>query len=203
LKRILLFIIFIVLNLNSFSQYIFYRNKLDLSGSLFIYEVFRFNEIEDAGWADNGKGYGFGFNYCRRIRYNIWVHSGIHYLYGSNDYYSSPGSSSVPQISLKQNAHIFQFPLRLGYHFLFNDLLYLRSGLTIDYQLNKKEGIYIDDQSGIGFSLEGGLEMELEHNFHINLGPEIQVLSLIPFNQEKHQQHFAILRFNIIFGYDL
>jgi len=47
------------------------------------------------------------------------------------------------------------------------------------------------------------LEMELEHNLHINLGPEIQVLSLIPFNQEKHQQHFAILRFNIIFGYNL
>lgn len=61
----------------------------------------------------------------------------------------------------------------------------------------------MDDQSGIGFSMEGGLEMELEHNFHINLGPEIQVLSLIPFNQQKHQQHFALLRFNIIFGYNL
>jgi hypothetical protein len=81
--------------------------------------------------------------------------------------------------------------------------LYLRSGLTIDYQFNNKEGTYIDDQSGIGFSMEGGLEMELKHNLHINLGPEIQVLSFIPLNQEKHQQHFAILRFNIIFGYNL
>ena len=202
MKGLTVYILFIIINLNSFSQYISNRNKLGISGSIFVNEVFRFQEIEGAGWIDNGKGFRLGFDYSSRIRYNLWIHSGIHYLHASNDYYSAPINPSIPQISLKQNTNLFQFPICLGYHFLFNEMLYFRTGLTIDYQFNKKEDLFIDNQTGIGYSLEGGIKLDLENDLHINLGPEIQVLSIIPFNPGKHHQHFAIIGFNIVMGYE-
>ncbi|MCK5823551.1 MAG: outer membrane beta-barrel protein [Bacteroidales bacterium] len=104
-----------------------------------------------------------------------------------------------PQIIQNQKSKIVQIPIRIRYD-LFN-WLYIKGGLTIDKQTNNIDGEYIDNQSGIGFSFVGGIDLKLTDKIRFNIEPEIGISSLIPFKGDDYQQHFLNKGINLSFGY--
>jgi hypothetical protein len=161
--------------------------------------VFRFSEIEGAGYADNGEGVRFGLQYSKLINNKIWLNTGFGYLRTSNVYHGANIGPMEPQIIQTQESNIIQIPVRIRYDLL--NWLYFKSGLTFDFQTNNKEGINVDNQSGIGFSLVGGIDLKLSESLRFNIEPEFGFSSLIPFNGDDYQQHFILTGLNLNFGY--
>lgn len=175
------------------------KNQIDLSGYLFINNVFRFSEIEGAGYADNGEGLRFGITYNRKISERFWINSGVNYMRTSNVYHGAIISPMEPQIIQSQTSEIVQVPLRIRYDII--NWFYIKTGLTIDNQFNNKEGKYVDNQTGIGFSFAGGVDFKISDLIYFNIEPEFGITSLIPFNTDDYQQHFLLTGINLNIGY--
>lgn len=198
MKTIILVLSLSFVSIVSFSKSVF-KNQFDLSGYIFINNVFRFTEIEGSGYTDNGEGIRLGLNYNRRVINRLWITSGINYLHISNIYHSPFSGQPDPQIIKNQKSQIIQVPIRIRYNIL--RWLYFKTGLTFDYQFNNRDGMYIDNQSGIGFSLLSGINLKISEQIIINIEPEFGISSLIPFNSDKYQQHLIMAGVNINMGY--
>lgn len=198
MKQSLIFIFLLTLALNAVSQDS-KDQQIDAFGMVFINDVFRFQSVDGAGHVDNGEGYSLGLEYSKRITGKIWINFGFSYLKVSNLYHEAIINPMEPQGTYKQQTKLLQFPLRIRYDIL--KWLNMKSGLTIDQQLNHKEGRCIDNQSGIGFSLVGGVNLISNDAFILNLEPQLGLTSLIPFERTTFQQHFLTTGIRLNMGY--
>lgn len=198
MKKLLISLIILTVGITTYSQSD-NNNQIDLSGYVFINNVFRFSKIVGVGSVDNGEGYRFGIQYSKLITEKIWINTGFGYLKTSNVYHGAYIGPMESQIIQSQESNIVQIPIRIKYDLL--NWLYFKSGLTIDFQTNNKEGINVDSQSGIGFSLVGGIDLKLSETVHFNIEPELGVTSLIPFNGDDYQQHIMLLGINFNIGH--
>ena len=185
-----------LLSFASISQVDTKRNQIDILGNYFQNDVARFTELNGVGSVDDGKGYCFGINYSRKVANKLWVNSGINYLKTSNDFNPAPTGEPRPTIE-DIESKLLRIPVKIRYDIL--KWFYLKTGLTVDYQFNNLSGKYIDNQSGIGYSLSAGINLNLSELIYFNIEPELGITSLIPFNSERYQQHFLIsgVNFNI------
>lgn len=197
MKGLFFFILILTIGLTTYSQE--QSNEIDLSGYIFTNNVYRFSEIEGAGYADNGEGYRFGLQYSRLIADKFWINTGFGYLKTSNIYHGAIIGPTESQIIQSQESNIIQVPIRIKYDLI--NWLYFKSGLTFDYQTNNKKGVHVDNQSGIGFSFVGGVDLKLSESIRFNIEPELGFTSLIPFNGDDYQQHFILTGVNFNFGY--
>lgn len=198
MKRLLISIFILSAVMTSYSQSES-TNQFDLSGYIFTNNVFRFSEIEGAGYVDNGEGIRFGLQYSKLIKSKLWINTGFGYLRTSNVYHGAFIGPMEPLISQSQESNIIQIPVRIRYDLL--NWLYFKSGLTFDFQTNNKEGIHVDNQSGIGFSLVGGVDLKMSESLQLNIEPELGFTSLIPFIRDDYQQHFLLTGVNFNLGY--
>ena len=198
MKRLLISILILSAVMTSYSQSES-TNQIDISGFIFTNNVFRFSEIDGAGYADNGEGMRFGLQYSKLIKSKIWINTGFGYLRTSNVYHGAIIGPMEPLIIQSQESNIIQIPVRIRYDLL--NWLYFKSGLTFDFQTNNKDGIYVDNQSGIGFSLIGGIDLKLSGSLRFNIEPVLGFTSLIPFNGDDYQQHFILTGLNLNLGY--
>ena len=186
--------------LNSYSQ-IRSTVQIDLSGSFFTNEVFRFSEIDGAGYADDGEGLRFGIQFNRMISKKLWINTGLGYFQTVNVVHGAYQGPMEAQIIQTHKAGLVQVPFRLRYDLL--KWLYIKSGLTFDYQVRYKGVNKVDDQSGIGFSCAPGINLRLSESLRINIEPELGITSLIPFKGDTYQQHFLMTGVNVNLGYSL
>jgi hypothetical protein len=175
------------------------KNQIDLSGYLFVNNVFRFSEIEGAGHVDNGEGLRFGINYNRKILDKLWINSGLNYMRATNVYHGSIIGPMEPKIIQSQISELIQIPMRIRCDI--RKWFYIKTGLTFDSQFNNKDGKYVDNQTGIGFSLLGGIDLSIFNLIHFDIEPEFGITSLIPFNADDYQQHFLLTGINFNIGY--
>ncbi len=152
--------------------------------------------MEGSGYNDTGDGYRFGLQYSRLLTDKIWLNTGFGYLKTSNVWHGDFIWPFTPRISGTQESFIIQVPVRMRYD-LFN-WLYFKTGLTIDFQTNNKAGNYVDNQSGVGFSLVGGIDLKLTKSIHFNIEPELGITSLIYFERKKTQEHFLLTGINFL-----
>ncbi len=185
-----------LLSFASFSQVDSKRNQIDISGSYFKNDVSRFTIIIGGASADDGMGYCFGINYSRKIANKSWINTGIGYLKTSNDFIPSIGLS-YPIVNIESK--LLRIPVKIRYDII--KWFYIKTGLSFDYQFNNKSGMYISNQSGIGYSASIGINLNLFELIYFNIEPEIGFTSLIPLNFERYyQQHFLISGVNFSIG---
>ncbi|MDY0076358.1 MAG: outer membrane beta-barrel protein [Bacteroidales bacterium] len=198
MKRLLISAILIALGLISYSQSK-HSNQIDLSGSIFRNNVFRYRTMDGGGHTENGDGFRFGLQYSKLITDKIWFNTGFGYLKASNVWHGDFIGPFSPQLSGSQETFIISIPVRMRLDLL--NWLYFKTGLTIDFQTNNKAGNYVDNQSGVGFSLVGGIDLKVSKSIHFNIEPELGITSLIYFDRKKSQQHFLLTGINFNIGY--
>ena len=189
-------LIFCFLSSVSFSQIDTKRNQIDVLGNYVQNNVTRFPELDGAGSVEDGKGFCLGINYSRKVANKLWINSGINYFKTSNDFNPAPTGEPRPTIE-NISSELLRIPVKIRYDFV--EWWYIKTGLTIDYQYNNKSGDYIDNQSGLGYSLSSGINLRLTEQIYFNIEPEFAITSLIPFNSVRDQQHFLIsgVNFNV------
>ncbi|MBA7544034.1 hypothetical protein ES705_36380 [subsurface metagenome] len=192
MKRLIIILVIALLGLVSYPQN-GKRNQIDISGSIFFNSVFHFSESNGEESVENGEGYRFGLQYSRLITNKIWINVGVSNLRMSNIYHG------VITVIQWQDSKIIQIPVRIRYDLI--KWLYVKSGFSFDIQTNNKEGLHVDNQSGIGFSLIGGLDLKLSESIRFSVEPELGITSLIPFSGNNNQQHFFLTGVNLNVGY--
>lgn len=194
LKLILIICFF---SFKSFAQIDTDKNQIDILSNYFLNNVYRYSEIDGAGSLENGYGLIFGINYNRKVSERIWLSSGINYLKTKNDF--NPALTGEP-ISTIENieTELLRIPIKVRIDI--NKCFYFKTGVTIDSELKNQNNNEIDNQSGIGYSLAIGLELEIMKNIYFNIEPELGFTSLIAFDSERYQQHFLITGINFGFG---
>jgi len=68
----------------------------------------------------------------------------------------------------------------------------------VDFDLTRKS--WIDSQNGLGLTLGAGKEF-MVRDYIIDLVPNIQIHSVIPFNSVKEQQRLMVVGLKIGFGF--
>lgn len=181
----------------SFSQVDTKRNQVDILGNYMKNDVTRFPELDGAGSVDNGKGFCLGINYSRKVANKLWINSGINYFKTSNDF--NPALTGEPKPTIENiKSELLRIPVKVRYDFV--KWWYIKTGLTIDCQFNNKSSDYIDNQSGLGYSLSSGINLRLTGQIYFNIEPELGITSLIPFNSVRDQQHFLITGISFSIG---
>jgi len=197
MRKIKLIILLCFLSTTSFSQVDTLKNYFDIFGSFIQNDVARFPELDGAGSVDEGRGFCFGINYSRKLANKLWINSGLNYFKTSNDFNPAPTGEPTPTIK-NINSELLRIPVKIRYDFI--KWWYIKTGLTIDYQYNNKNGNYIDNQSGLAYSLSTGINLKLTKQFYFIIEPELAITSLVPFNSNKYQQHFLISGINFNLG---
>jgi|GEM_PF-1847136 len=198
MKRLLLSVLLLSFGLAAYPQSK-QSNQIDLSGYVFVNNVFRFRSMDGGGYNDTGDGYRFGLQYSRLITDKIWINTGIGYLKTSNVWHGDYIGPMDPQRSGSQASYIIQIPVRMRLDLL--SWLYFKTGLTFDFQTNNKDGNYVDNQSGVGFSLVGGIDLKLSKSIYFSIEPELGITSLIYLDRKKTQEHFILTGINFNIGY--
>lgn len=198
MKRLLISVIFLSFGFAAYPQSKQF-NQIDLSGAFFKNNVFRFRKMDGGGYNDTGDGYRFGLQYSRLLTDKIWLNTGFGYLKTSNVWHGDFIGPFTPRISGTQESFIIQIPVRIRVDVI--NWLYFKTGLTIDFQTNNKAGNYVDNQSGVGFSLVGGIDLKLTKSIHFNIEPELGITSLIYLDRNKAQEHFLLTGINFNIGY--
>ena len=175
------------------------KNQVDLSCYLFKNKVFRSKKMEGTGVITNGEGIRFGLQYSRLIKNKIWINTGLGFLRARNVYHGAVSNPHEPQFIKTIESYIIQIPIRIRYDML--NWLYLKSGFTIDIQTNNKEGVYLDNQSGIGFTLICGFALKITKSLLFIIEPEVGVTRLNPFHRNKNPQHFLLTGISFNIGY--
>ena len=196
MRRLLISFTIITLGLISYSQ-TNEKNQVDLSCYLFKNKVFQSKRLDGVGYVQDGKGIRFGFQYSRLLKEKIWLNTGLGFLRATNEYPVGYSDPSITPYYISFHTDIYQIPIRIRYDML--NWLYFKSGLTIDIQTNNKEGVYLDNQSGVGFSFICGFALKITKSLLFIIEPELGVTRLNPFHRNKYPQHFllTVITFNI------
>jgi hypothetical protein len=198
-NKILYICIFLIISLATFSQE--RKNQLDIS--VFPYYNFVVLQTCDGGGGlDDGPGYRIGLQYSYKIHENKWLNTGLLVSQSTLTYYSGADELGNPGYYSDQTALIIQVPIRMKFEL--NENVYLKPGFTIDIQVQKDSKWNGSLQNGIGISLVGGYEFDLQKNWHLSLEPEISYLSMIQLplgKRDNCHEHFLYLGLNVNFGF--
>ncbi len=91
----------------------------------------------------------------------------------------------------------YNLPVTL-YCYLTNNF-FIGAGAIIDLELNRNS-YWIDSQNGIGFSVGAGKEFHIK-SFVIDLAPNLELHTLIPFNGVEYQQRLLVFGLKLGIGY--
>lgn len=195
MKRNFLFFIVVFYTFTLQAQTGKYKNQIEVSSCILVNDIVRFSKVEEGMTVKNGEGFRIGLTFDRRLNQKLFVVTGFNYLQTSNPF---DGNNTAPD-DPSQKSMILQFPL--GMRYTVKDWLYFKSGISIDSQFNNKEGEILDNQSGIGFFLNGGIHLSINNRLHYNIEPGFNFTSLIPFKKDDHHQHFFLSGINFNIGY--
>jgi hypothetical protein len=82
---------------------------------------------------------------------------------------------------------------------LLKNSYFISGGVIIDLEQERKS-YWIDSQNGIGFSVGAGKEFHIE-SFVIDLTPNLELHTLIPFNGVEYQQRLLVFGLKLGIGY--
>jgi len=89
----------------------------------------------------------------------------------------------------------------ITYKRYFQNNFFFNAGTIIDFKL-KDEPIWVDAQSGFGLTFRAGKEIRI-HNLILDIAPDIELHSLVPFITEDFQQRLFVGAIRIGISYNL
>jgi len=153
---------------------------------------------EDVGPFDAGVSLATGLKLSMMIFQQFSVEIGAGYSIHKCKFELSPPiypSSKIYSETLKT----FFIPLT-AYRYLKRDL-FLSFGTLADFELPRRSS-WIDSQNGLGFSVGAGKKFVVR-NFEIDISPDIEIHSAIPFHSVKYQQRLLVFNLKAGLGFNL
>jgi len=198
MKTLRLTMLLCLFSLFGFSQTEVQKNQIDLVGNYSTNEVFRFSELDGAGSVENGNNFTIGINYNRKISEKIWVNTGVNYFKSLNNF--NPAPTGAPIVVIKDmKTELIRIPIKLRIDLV--KWFYIKTGFSLDTELSNSTVNYIDNQSGLAYSLACGINLNLTKQVYLNIEPEWNLLSIVPFNSNEHQHHFQTSGINFGIGF--
>ena len=113
-----------------------------------------------------------------------------------------PDFAGLPPINSKiEEFKNITIPILFNCHSSRNYFLSL--GPLFDFDLPRNSTFELtDSQSGLGFCLAGGKEFMI-HKFSIDIAPNLEIHSLVPFKTIEYQQRLLVLGLKIGFNFNL
>ncbi|MBK7094926.1 MAG: outer membrane beta-barrel protein [Saprospiraceae bacterium] len=138
---------------------------------------FLINEHEKLIDSYIGKGsYDIGIFFQKELKGNLSLHTGLNYSENSLE-----GYFNVNEVKYEFHNKIKYYSIPFLLHYDFTNLFFIRSGITIDYEIEKSRSIN-ESQSGLGALLSLGIQYTKNH-FYCSISPQIKINTLVRFKE--------------------
>lgn len=177
------------------------NHQLDIS----VFPYYNFVVLQTCaggGGIDNAPGFRYGIQYSYKYGKSTWINTGFLISQSNHIFTSAVADPMEPIEKIDQTAFIMQIPLR--FRIDFNPHFYIKPGVSIDMQFENIKAWNGSLQSGIGFSMLAGYDINLQKNWHLSIEPEMSYFSMIqlPLGQRDNcHEHFLYLGLNVCFGF--
>ncbi|MCF8228476.1 MAG: hypothetical protein K9G58_13775 [Bacteroidales bacterium] len=165
-----------------------HEKRFGLSTAVFKNDVYRQVQLDGAGGVDAGSAFALGIQFNYHLKGKFWLGTAFEYFEANNTY---KGAVVNPQVSLftkEIQSRIVSLPVFLKYYP--HKLIYLKPGITFDYQFNNTDGAYIDNQSGVGISFSAGFEIKVLKMVYLAIEPGFGLTSIINLHGGNFPQRF-------------
>jgi hypothetical protein len=172
------------------------KNIIGIYSNIGICQPVRFHHIISDVSSHGKESFSIGLKYLKPLtemyRFEVDFRYSKYYIENKLLDYPIPGKIS-------ESFKIITIPVIFQKYYPKNYFISL--GSIFDFGLSRN-GSYIitDTQSGIGLSLGAGKEILIQ-KFSIDIAPNIEIHSLLPFHAQKDQQRLIFLALNIGFNY--
>jgi hypothetical protein len=151
---------------------------------------------EDVGPFHGGFSWSAGLKFSGMVSQKMRIEFGAGYSVHNAGFELSPPiypeSKTYPE-----TIKAYNIPVTL--YRLLNNSFFFSAGVIIDLEQDRKS-YWIDSQNGIGFSVGAGKEFHTE-SFVIDLAPNLELHTLIPFNGVEYQQRLLVFGLKLGIGY--
>ncbi|MEK6482494.1 outer membrane beta-barrel protein [Catalinimonas sp. 4WD22] len=179
----------------------FAQHQIGISGSVDATNAVYFESLDGAGGSDGGTGYSLSLAYYYSINQNWTLQSGLTYRNAKHTITPNlpPGEMVADQ---DYSRNLISIPVVFRRYFgESNTRFFLDLGGSFDFERNVPS--WLDDNSGVSILFSPGLEQKLNDSFALNLAPQMQIHSLIPFQQDNHQRRLIAAGIEISLLYSL
>lgn len=202
MKKSVLLIIFLSVysfaysQVNVISEKKITRNIVGIYSNIGICQPIRFQHIISDVSSHGKESFSIGLKYLRPFTGTYGIEINFRY----SKYYIENRLLDYPiPAKITESFKIITIPVLLHKYYPKN--YFISFGSIIDFGLSRKGSYMITDtQTGIGLSLGAGKEI-LINKFSIDIAPNIEIHSLLPFHAQEDQQRLIFLALNIGFNY--
>jgi hypothetical protein len=189
MKR-LIFLVLIVIGLNSYSQD---KGEIGLSFGMGESNLLQFVQLEGAGSSTGLEFYSLSLKYLKPI--NTWLSFQTGLDFGYHNFLHKGAVDPNHQFEpVREKAFLTSIPFVLRATFLKH--FFFSSGILLDMDFNNAD--YIDNQTGIGAQVGFGAHYRFKQGFGIYVNPTISLHSMVPFSVSNY--HERILESGFRFG---
>jgi hypothetical protein len=201
MKNPILFIFFILLSPTVLSQDKDFENKI-ITG---VYTNTGINQpvrltrkyvTEDVGPFHGGFSWSAGLKLSGMVSQKMRIEFAACYSVHKAGFELSPPIYPESKI-YPETIKTFNLPVTL-YRYMNNDF-FLSAGTIIDFEI-PGSSYWIDSQTGIGFTIGAGKEFHIQ-SFVIDIVPNLELHTLIPFDGVKYQQRLLVFGLKLGLGY--
>jgi len=151
---------------------------------------------EDVGPFHGGLSWSAGLKFSGMVSHKMRLEFGAGYSEHKVGFELSPPIYSESK-TYPETIKAYNIPVTL--YCLLNNSFFISGGVIIDLEQDRKS-YWIDSQNGIGFSIGAGKEFHIE-SFIIDLAPNLELHTLIPFNGVEYQQRLIVFGLKLGIGY--
>jgi len=151
---------------------------------------------EDVGPFHGEESWSAGLKFSGMISQNMRIEFAAGYSVHKAGFELSPPVYPESKI-YPETIRTYNLPVTL-YRYLTRNF-FIRAGTIIDFELDRRS-YWIDSQNGIGFTAGAGTELHAG-NFFIDIAPNLELHSLIPFNEVMYQQRLLVFELKLGLGY--
>jgi len=206
MKKLLAFILLLLSNINLYSQDNLSERKIFDNSYFGICTAFgrnqpiRFQTLNDDNAKYLGKeSYSIGLKYLLTVSQKLKIEFGTLYsIYSIN--YEYPPPFIFIENSILESIKIISIPIIIKICSAKN--YYVSSGTMFDFSLPRKKTYYTDRQTGFGLNLGAG-KIFLINKFSIDIGPNIDLHSVVPIDPIKYQQRLIDVSIKVGLNYNL
>jgi hypothetical protein len=153
---------------------------------------------QDWGGYEGKESFSYGMQFFKNLSLRSSIKFGFLYSSYKVRYESDPENPNP--VSVKENFNSIFLPIL--YNRNFKHQFHFGVGTMVEFALPRNSyPIYIDSQSGFGLITEFGKEFLIK-KFALDISPNLEIHSIIPFNSEGDQQRILVLgvRFGLYYN---
>ncbi|MDF9797750.1 hypothetical protein OKW21_003013 [Catalinimonas alkaloidigena] len=178
----------------------FAQQQIGASGSVDATNAIYFESLDGTASSNGGTGYSFSLAYFYSINPNWKFQSGLTYRNAKHTISPNllPGEIA-PERDYSRNLISVPVVFRryLGES---STRFFIDIGASFDFENDAPNDL--DDNSGVSILFSPGLEQKLNDSFALNLAPQLQIYSLVPFQKDHHHRRLiaAGIEFSLLYS---